>query len=310
MVEFVRIRKGASNTTMRVVAVASTAAALLGAGTWYFRQPGAPARVVDMPSALLLILALALTVSAACAGQWYIHHRFNYRDFVQHNEVGGFIIAVVGSLYAVLLGFLTLVSWQHYTDARQLIAGEAAATADAWHVALGLPAANRRRVRHDVLEYSTLMISNEWPQMREGGSDLRSGTVMMDAIEAAEGFKPADLGQSNAQLSTLQQLGVIHDDRQRRLADNRSGISWFEWLVLIIGASCVVCFCWLFGLANAKIHLLMTSAVAIVITSTLVLLFELQSPFRTSLGIDTADWTAVIDHIHWMQQSTQTSMHM
>jgi hypothetical protein len=146
--------------------------------------------------------------------------------------------------------------------------------------------------------------------MYGGDSDLRSGIVIMNAIGRTESFTPANFGESNAQSATLQQLGVMHDDRQRRLADNSSGIARFEWLVLAIGAACVACFCWLFGLANAQVHLLMTSLVTIIIVSTLVLLFELQYPFRSGLGISPADWTAVIDHIHWMQNAPQMNMRM
>lgn len=270
-------------------------AAILG------RQPHAMERVANIPPFFLLVAALFTTTSIVCAGQWYVHRRFKYQDFVQHNEVGGFIVAVAGSLYAVILGFLTLVSWQHYYDARQLVAAEAAAAVDTWHVAVGLPAAERIHLRQDVLEYANRMVQNEWPQMNSGSSDLRSGSIIMDAIGRAEDFRPADFGQSNAQSATLTQLGVIHDDRQRRLADNRSPISGLEWLVLAIGAACVICFCWLFGLANAKVHLLMTSAVTIIIASTLVLLFELQYPFHSGLGITPSDWVAAIDHIHWMQ---------
>ena len=272
-------------------------------------RPATVLRLSQVPASALLAVALSLSVAIACAGQSYVHRRFKGQDFVQHNEVGGFIVAVAGSLYAVVLGFLTVVAWQHYTDARQLVAAEAAAAVDAWHVAYGLPPTPRTQIRQDVLEYSQRMISDEWPQMSAGGSDLRSGIVIMDAITRTESSKPAEFGQSNAQSATLQQLGVMHDTRQRRLADNGSGISPFEWLVLLIGASCVICFCWLFGLANMRVHLLMTSIVTIIITSTLVLLFELQYPFHAGHGILPTDWSAAIDHIHSMQTG-QMSMRM
>ena len=264
----------------------------------------------DLPAAALLLASVVLSVALVLGAQQYVHHRFKYRDFVYHNEVAGFIVSVVGTLYAVLLGFITIVAWQHYTEARGLVATESAATTDAWHVALSLPADRRARVRRDLIEYTNLMIRHEWPQMRHGSPDELTGIVEMDAIGAAEGFRPADLGQANAQTATLQQLGVMHDNRQRRIADNGSAVSWFEWLVLIIGAICVLCFCWLFGLPNGRVHLIMTAIVTILITSTLVLLFELQFPFRTSVGISAGDWSAVLDHIHWMQASSAMNMRM
>lgn len=276
----------------------------------YALHPGAAMKLADVPPLVLLFGALAFATTSVCVGQWYVHHRFKYADFVQHNEVGGFIIAVAGSMYAVVLGFLTLVAWQHYFDARTLVSSEAAAAVDAWHVVVGLPERERVHVRQDILEYSNRMVHAEWQLMDNGKSDLRSGVIIMDAIARTEGLHPADFGQSNAQSATLAQLGIMHDDRQRRLADNASALTGFQWLVLLIGAVCVICFCWLFGLSNAKVHMLMTSAVTIIITTTLVMLFELQYPFRGGMGIAPADWMGAIDHIHWMMTSSPANMLM
>lgn len=306
------LRTNAPQAVLRPAKAAATGAALLAIVTAlsYVHKSPLLARLPNLPSGLVLFAAIAIAVTVVCGGQIFVHRHFRDQDFVQHNEVGGFIIAVAGSLYAVVLGFLTLVAWQHYSDARQLVAGEAAAAVDGWHVAVGLPPSQRTHIRQDILEYSLRMVEHEWPLMLGGNSDLRSGIVIMDAIGRTESFAPRNFGESNAQSATLQQLGIIHDDRQRRLADTTSGIARFEWLVLAIGAGCVLCFCWVFGLANAQVHLLMTSAVTVIIVSTLVLLFELQYPFRGGLGISAADWNAVIDHIHWMQNAPQMNMRM
>ena len=80
-----------------------------------------------MPPLLLLIIAVAVAVFIAISGQLYVHRRFKAQDFVQHNEVAGFIISVVGTLYGVLLGFLTVVVWQHFSDSRDQAARESAA---------------------------------------------------------------------------------------------------------------------------------------------------------------------------------------
>jgi hypothetical protein len=264
----------------------------------------------NIPSWLVLAGAIAVSLVLANGGQLYVHRRFRHEDFVPHNEVGGFIITVVGALYSVLLGFLTVIVWQHFSDARQLVALESAAATDAWHTAVALPQKNRTRVRQDMLAYANLMIQREWPALRHGSFDKGADILLMDAIVANEEFTPADMGQSNAQSQTLQQLSALHDGRQRRLEDNESGVSWFEWLVLIVGAVCVICFCWLFGVKNKWIHLIMTSVVTILIVSMLVLVFELQYPYRADVGIGPGAWIGVSDHIRLMQSGEQPSMRM
>jgi hypothetical protein len=264
----------------------------------------------QVPALVLLLIAVAIALVLACGGQVLIHHRFGSTDFVHHNEVGGFIIAVVGTLYAVLLGFLTTAVWEHFTEAQQHAASESSAAANAWHTAVGLPYTVRSRIRSKMNGYAGIMIADEWPAMRRGGFSTKADLALMDAMSAAGDYVPTNARETNAQLVTQEQLSRVHDERQRRLTNNDSAVSWFEWLVLLIGAACVVGFCWLFGVQNAGVHLLMTAAVAIVVVSVLVLLFELQYPFRSGLGLQPDAWSSFIEHIHLMQNAGQMDMRM
>jgi hypothetical protein len=264
----------------------------------------------SIPAALLLLFTLAVAIAAASAGQNYVHRRFRSQDFITHNEVGGIIIAVAGTLYAVILGFLTVVAWQHFQEARELVVLESDADIDAWHTAVGLSADVRQHVRNDMLNYAQIMITREWPEMRRGGFDPSGAAVSMDAIDAVGTLIPGNTGETNAQIATLQQLTVMHDARQQRIAINGSGVSGFEWLVLLIGATCIICFCWLFELRNSRMQQLMTSTVVTIIISILVLLFELQYPFRSDVGIGPDAWEGALDHLHQMQTGELKNMRM
>lgn len=263
-----------------------------------------------IPAAILLVCALALAIGVVGFGQFAVHRRFRGGNFIAHNEVGGIIIAVSGTLYAVVLGFLTVVVWQHFLESRQLVVVEADADIDAWHTAVGLPPAVRSQVRGDMIAYAKIMVAREWPSMRRGAFDAQAPVVIMDAIDATGTLVPANSGQSNAQSATLQELGVLHDARQQRIVTNGSGVSGFEWLVLLIGGTCVICFCWLFGVANARVQFLMTSTVVTIIVSTLILLFELQYPFRSDVGIGPDAWNSAVAHIHEMQTGEMANMRM
>lgn len=263
-----------------------------------------------VPAALLLVLVLAAAILLVATGQTWVHRRYGKGDLLGHNEVGGIIIAVSGTIYAVILGFLTVVAWEHYQEARNLVVIESDADIDAWHSAVGLPEPVRAHVRQDMVAYANTMIAREWPLMKEGRFDANAPMISMDAIDAVGSFSPSDNGQSNAQSAVLQQLTTIHDARQQRIAINGGGISWFEWLVLAIGGVCIVCFCWLFGVRNLRTHLLMTSTVVTMIVSILVLLFELQYPFRSNVGIGPEAWQSALAHLRMMQSGEMKNMRM
>jgi hypothetical protein len=263
-----------------------------------------------IPAIVALVGAAAIAIVAALSAQALVHRRFRSSDFVGHNEVGGIIIVVSGSLYAVVLGFLTVVAWEHFQDAREIVVVESNADIDIWHSTVGLPLKVRQRVRSDMIRYADVMVAREWALMKHGKFDPDAAIIGMDAMTTTGAMVPANQGEANAQIITMQLLNVMHDARQRRIAMGHSGLSWFEWLILLSGAVCIVCFCWLFGVTNRRAHMLMTSTVVVIIVSTLVMLFELQYPFRSAISIEPDAWSGAITHLHQMQSGEMSGMGM
>jgi hypothetical protein len=54
----------------------------------------------------------------------------------------------------------------------------------------------------------------------------------------------------------------------------------------------------------------MTSTVVTMIVSILVLLFELQYPFRSDVGIGPQAWQGALAHLHQMQSGEMKGMRM
>lgn len=271
---------------------------------------GALGLLYAVPSAILLVVAIAVAVAVACGGQTLVHGRFKTTDFVTHNEVAGFIITVVGTLYAVVLGFFTVIVWQQYDGMQDRLALETAAVSDVWHDAVGFPAAIRSHVRSDMLAYTHEMIDVEWPRMRHGAFSVRGDALIMDATGTIGEYVPRNPAETNAQGATMRLLTELHDARLRRLSSNEGGFTWFDWVVLTIGAIVVVGFCFLFGVRNARTHLVMTSCVAAIIATMFVMIFELQYPFRGDLGIPSTPWSGLLDHIRYMDAQSPMNMRM
>lgn len=248
-----------------------------------------------LPPWLVLFGAVAVAVALACAGHVAIRRAFPRIDFRAHNDVGGIVLGVTGGLFAVMLAFIVAIVWQEFDAATQRVAVEAAAATDLWHTARGLPAPLGPAVRRNLTAYADAMVHDEWPKMRAGGSSARAEDLLTRTFEDVARFRPADPGAGNAQSASLQYLGALHDARHHRLDDNSSGVSPFEWAILLIGAIVVVGICYLVGLPSLRTQLLMTGAVAAMIASTFVLIFELDYPFRGELSIAPVGWQEFID---------------
>lgn len=118
----------------------------------------------------------------------------------------------------------------------------------------------------------------------------------MDMTGVAGEYVPANGAQSNAQFATMTSLVELQDARLRRLSSNENGMTWLEWTVL--------------GIRNARTHLIMTAAVTVLIVSMIVMIFELQYPFRGDLGIPPNAWVGLLNHIHYMDAYSPGNMRM
>jgi hypothetical protein len=243
-----------------------------------------------LPSWAVLLGAVAFAVALACAGHVAVRRAFPGTDFRAHNDVGGIVLGVTGGLFAVMLAFIVAIVWQEFDAATQRVAVEVAAATDLWHTSQGLPPPLGPAVRRNLTGYAGAMVNDEWPAMRTGGRSMRAEGLLTRTFEDVARFRPAGMGAGNAQSAALQYLGALHDARHHRLDDNSSGVSPFEWTILLIGALVVVGICYLVGLTSLRAQLLMTGAVAAMIAATFVLIFELDYPFRGDLSIEPSGW--------------------
>lgn len=263
-----------------------------------------------LPSIALLTVAVIVAVAVSVLGQRALHRRFRSIDFEAHNQVGGVIVTIAGTLYAVVLGFITVVVWQQYQGAEDRLSLETAAVSDAWHTAVGYPQPVRSHLRRDLVAYASDMIATEWPLMHEGRFSIKGDALIMDMSGAAESYIGRNSAETTAQMLTTQNLVALHDARLRRLSSNNHGLKWIQWTVLGAGGVIVVAFCYLFGMRNEAAHLAMTSAVTILIVTMIVLIYELQYPFRGDLGIGPDAWLGLMQHIRYMDTTAPMNMRM
>ena len=65
----------------------------------------------------------------------------------QHNDVAGFIYAVVGVIYAVLLALVVIATWEEFGRARITVEAEANALAEVFFLAHQLPEPQGRELQ-------------------------------------------------------------------------------------------------------------------------------------------------------------------
>jgi hypothetical protein len=127
---------------------------------WIYTTP------IWFSSIVILVIALGIALGVLLL----VHQVIDLELRRRHNDLIGFVIAVVGVVYAVLLAFIAVVTWESYTRADEIAADEANYVGNLYRDSVGLPNEVARPLRADLRRYVEDVIGKEWPEQRAGGA--------------------------------------------------------------------------------------------------------------------------------------------
>ena len=208
----------------------------------------------------------------------------------QQNDVAGFLYAVVGVVYAVLLALLVIAVWERYQGARETAESESNAVADIAWLASRLPEAERHQLQELARSYAQEVLDEEWPLMEQGTEGERGtpeGWNLVDDMRATlQEVEPRTEAEAQLYAEGLDQIDRLGDDRRMRLVAAEEGLPGVLWAVLVFGAVVVIGFTYLFGLQNTWAHRLMVAALTAVIALALFTIWAMEYPFSGGAWID------------------------
>src|SRR5215212_9436384 len=204
--------------------------------------------LLSLPVWLIGVLFVLVLPGLVLLVQWGIRRRWPALARGEHNDVVGFIIAVVGVIYAVLLGFVVIISWESFNEAEQVVGLEASALRSIYRESVALPPETQDAVQDLVREYATEVTTYEWPAMADARpGDPRVGEVldqMAGEIASAPITTAAQQEFVGAEVDRLSELVRL---RSQRLDYVDQGIPGVLWIALIVGGLVTVGFALLFG---------------------------------------------------------------
>src|SRR5215211_2531524 len=124
-----------------------------------------------MPMATTVVFGVLVVIGAclaAVAGLELVQRVVPAQKRQEHNDVAGFLYAVIGVVYAVLLALLVIAVWEHYQKANETVEGEADSVGEVAWLAHRLPEPERHELQEDARSYAQEVVDTEWPLMEQG----------------------------------------------------------------------------------------------------------------------------------------------
>ena len=240
---------------------------------------------------IIIAVVVFLAVAVSLAGLVLVR-RFAPADrLTRHTDVAGYVYAVIGVLYAVILAQVVIAAWEEYRDARGAAAEEANAVLNLARIADFWPDDDQTAVATALTDYATHVVDVEWADMRRRDYDSASHTAIMHRLwQVVNAASRAPTAADATFAAAIDQLDQLDAARRNRVLLGESSLPTTMTFTLILGAIVTVGFSYLFSVEDGWIHALMTSSLAMLISLLLLLAYELETPFA---GFDAIEPTAM-----------------
>jgi Protein of unknown function (DUF4239) len=226
------------------------------------------------------------SVALAVLGLLLVRKTLHKQDLRETQVVASYLLAVVGTLYGVILGLIVVDSLGKFAEARLTTEQESNALADVYLLSVNLPEERKANVQKLALAYLNSVIDVEWPMMAQGKPSIETRRLAIALIKGVLEFEPKTNREQilySAQVSAVVQFW---NSRRTRMILAEQGIPPLEWLVLVVGGVITVVFTYFFKVDNLRLQLFMTMMLSTVIALNLYMVLMFGYPYSGDVMVE------------------------
>lgn len=259
----------------------------------------------SLPVWLMALTICGGSVIVTTAVQLALHRRWTVEARRPLNEVAGFIIAVVGVVYAVLLASIAILAIERYDRAEQITQTEAGLVSDLFRDASGLPEPLRGEVRTTLMDYLATVIDVEWPVMvanraGDGAWQNRGWDDLTRILDGFARFQPQAGQQMVFMQEMLGRMNDLNDSRRLRMFAASNALDGVVWWVVIAGGIGTVTMALLFGVSSPG-HVIISNLLAFSISLVIVLIVAMDRPFTGQPSVTAEPFRYVHERLEALQ---------
>jgi hypothetical protein len=201
-----------------------------------------------------------------------------------HNDLIGWQLSILGTTYAVILGFMLYAVWTNFEVATDNVEREASALANIYTVASALPEPHRAQVQKLARSYADGAIHGDWPQMSVGQppeETFRINDTMWHTLLKPDSGPPTALDDK-----VITELARLTEYRRIRFLQSEGRLPGVLWFVLLAGGALTIISCCMFGAQSSRLHALQVFAFSLLIALCLVSIADIDRPFQGAIHVN------------------------
>lgn len=233
------------------------------------------------------VFLLVVATAGSLLFMWALNRIWPREKRREHNDQIGWQLTALGTLYAVILGFMLYAVWSTFEAADLNADLEADALVNLFRIAEGLPQPQQTQLQQLCRNYANVVVDTEWPQMSRDEVPNESREVNREMWKIILSIKSATPLELNAADHALSALSLLTQYRRTRILQSTERLPTVLWGVLVIGGILSVASSCLFGSANETLHSLQVFAFSLLIALGLVAIGDINRPFQGSVHVST-----------------------
>ncbi|MDZ4835608.1 MAG: hypothetical protein SGJ27_17675 [Candidatus Melainabacteria bacterium] len=226
-----------------------------------------------------VILLGVLSILTAVALMLLVRKVMGLEFLREHHPVSDPLLACVGTLFAILLGFMVANAMTRFEEARTNVEQEAGAVGDIYRLASGLPGKTGVTIRSDCFKYLDGVVDVEWKEMANRNLSFEVWNGYSQIWADCLSVEPVNDRENNIHATLLSSVATLGDCLRIRATQMSNTVPVMLWTVVLMGAMATGTLVLFFGISNLKIQTFTTSLVTLVLYLNVVLLACYDEPF-------------------------------
>jgi uncharacterized membrane protein YdcZ (DUF606 family) len=222
---------------------------------------------------IILTMGVSLLFMVGLNRVWPVQRRHTENDLV------GWQLSVLGTTYAVTLGFMLYTDWTNFNAADLNAELEANSLRNIYRLAEGLPQL-RPEIQSLTRAYADAVVNHDWPDMAAGRLPEDSHLINEQMWKTLMSINVTSQSEFLAEDHALSELTALTMHRRTRLLQSTYQLPSIFWWMLLTGGVLTVLSVSMFGSAKPRLHALQVFSLTLLVTLVMLAIADVDRPFR------------------------------
>ncbi len=223
---------------------------------------------------LVATCVLSLVFTLALNRVWPREKRPNQNDLI------GWQLSILGTTYAVILGFMLYAVWSEFSAAMLNAELEASSLRNVYRLANGLPDQQKKELQSECRAYSAAVVKDDWPAMAQGLLPDASHEINEQMWATLMSVKGSSISENTAEDHAISELSDMTTHRRTRLVQSTHRLPAILWCVLLVGGLLTLLSVNIFNTVSPRLHVFQVFSFTLMITLVMLAIADVNRPFK------------------------------